>query len=452
MADQHSGREGRPSGGSRNARPSGGGRNDRPGGGSRDDRRRGGSRDGGRPERRTSDGGRDGAKRWDRDDRKTGDSRRSDGPKRWDRDDKSTGSSRDGGRPERRTSDGDRDGAKRWERDDRKTGDARRSDGPKRWDRDDRKTGDARRSDGPKRWDRDDKSTGSSRDGGRPERRTSDGGRDGAKRWDRDDRKSSGRPERRSDGGRDGAKRWDRDDRKSGDRSWSRKPLDEERSAEQATYDGPPIPEHITGKELDRNVAGQLKSLPEKLALRVARHLIAAGEALDDDPKTAYEHTLAARARAGRLAVVREAVGEAAYAAGEYSEALAELKSARRMNGSHDYLAVMADCERALGRPDRALTMLKNVSRDKLTPELQAELIIVEAGARRDRGELDAAIRVLEQAPLNSRSRAEWVVRLRYAYADTLAAAGRSAESLEWFHRTAAIDADEVTDAAERLG
>ena len=497
MGDQR--REGRPSGGSRNERPSSGGRGDRPGGGSRDDRRSGGSRDdrrsggsrdGGRPERRTSDGGRDGAKRWDRDDRKTGDARRSDGPKRWDRDDKSTGGSRDGGRPERRSTDGGRDGAKRWDRDDRKTGDARRSDGPKRWDRDDRKTGDARRSDGPKRWDRDDrttgdarrsdgakrwdrddKSTGSTRDGGRPERRTTDGGRDGAKRWDRDDRKTgdarrsdgpkrwdrddrkpSGRPERRSDGGRDGAKRWDRDDRKSGDRSWSRKPLDEERSAEQATYDGPPIPEHITGKELDRNVAGQLKSLPEKLALRVARHLIAAGEALDDDPKTAYEHTLAARARAGRLAVVREAVGEAAYAAGEYSEALAELKSARRMNGSHDYLAVMADCERALGRPDRALTMLKNASRDKLAPELQAELIIVEAGARRDRGELDAAIRVLEQAPLNSRSRAEWVVRLRYAYADTLAAAGRSEESLEWFHRTAAIDADELTDAAERLG
>lgn len=224
-----------------------------------------------------------------------------------------------------------------------------------------------------------------------------------------------------------------------------------ERTTEQATYDGPEIPEHITGRELDRNIAGQLKSLPEKLALRVARHLVAAGEALEVDPKTAYQHTLAARARAGRLAVIREAVGEAAYAAGEYAEALSELKSARRMNGSSDYLAVMADCERALGRPDRALTMLRGVKTEDLSPQLRAELVIVEAGARRDRKEFDAALRVLELAPLQSRARAPWVVRLRYAYADTLAAAGRTADAQEWFHRTAAIDQDEITDALERI-
>ena len=59
---------------------------------------------------------------------------------------------------------------------------------------------------------------------------------------------------------------------------WKR-PADKElpRSEEQARYDGPPIPEEITGKELDRAVAGQLKGLPDKLALRVARHLAAAG-------------------------------------------------------------------------------------------------------------------------------------------------------------------------------
>ncbi len=106
----------------------------------------------------------------------------------------------------------------------------------------------------------------------------------------------------------------------------------------------------------------QLRSLPEKLGQRVARHLAAAGAIIDEDPKTAYQHTLAARARASRLAVVREAVGEAAYAAGEYSEALTELRAARRMNGAQDYLAVMADCERALGRPDRALDLVRKVS------------------------------------------------------------------------------------------
>ncbi|MDQ6686982.1 MAG: tetratricopeptide repeat protein [Actinomycetota bacterium] len=223
-----------------------------------------------------------------------------------------------------------------------------------------------------------------------------------------------------------------------------------DRSLEQQRYDGPPIPEEISGRELDRSVAGQLRSLPDKLATRVARHLVAAGLLLRSDPRTAYEHTLAARARAGRLAVVREAVGEAAYAAGEYAEALAELRAAKRMNGAAEYLPMMADCERALGRPDRALSLLRSSPKDGLTPELSAELRIVEAGARRDRGEVDAALRTLEATPLTSASRAPWVARLRYAYADTLLVAGRSADALEWFHRAEAVDADEVTDAADR--
>lgn len=223
------------------------------------------------------------------------------------------------------------------------------------------------------------------------------------------------------------------------------------RSQEQATYDGPPIDESITGQELDRSVAQQLRGLPEKLAARVARHLVAAGQLMDSDPATAYQHTLAARGRAARIAVVREACGEAAYAAGEYAEALSELRAAKRLNGSQDYIAVMADCERALGRPDRALALTRNPAVANLDPELKAEVTIVEAGARRDLGELDAAVRTLENAPLRSRARADWVVRLRYAYADTLLAAERRGDAIEWFHRTVGIDSEEITDAAERV-
>lgn len=251
-------------------------------------------------------------------------------------------------------------------------------------------------------------------------------------------------------GGRDGAK-------DGGKRDFSRPRRDarddrgrEDRTTSQARYDGPPIPENITGRELDRSIAAQLKSLPEKLAQRVARHLVAAGLMIESEPRTAYEHTLAARARASRLAVVREAVGEAAYAAGEYTEALAELRAAKRMNGAQDYVAIMADCERALGRPDRALALVKNAPREKLAPALLAELTIVEAGARRDRGELDAALRTLETSHLNTKTREPWVARLRYAYADALVEAGRPSDALTWFHRTVAIDGDQVTDAAER--
>ncbi|HET6626512.1 MAG TPA: tetratricopeptide repeat protein [Nocardioidaceae bacterium] len=259
-------------------------------------------------------------------------------------------------------------------------------------------------------------------------------------------------------GGRDTGRRDDRgSDRRAGGGQGSRPRRDERsrdpetRSQEQSRYDGPPLDEAITGRELDRSVRQQLKGLPEKLAVRVARHLVAAGQLLEVDPKTAYQHTLAARARAARIAVVREACGEAAYAAGEYAEALSELRAAKRMNGVTDYLPVMADCERALGRPEKALALAKSPAVANLEPHLQAEMTIVEAGARRDLGELDAAVRTLENAPVRSRTRAEWVVRLRYAYADTLLAAGRTDDAIVWFHRTAGIDGEGLTDAAERL-
>jgi tetratricopeptide (TPR) repeat protein len=257
--------------------------------------------------------------------------------------------------------------------------------------------------------------------------------------------------QRRGSGGRSGDGRGSgRAAGTRGGQGRDRRAPERARTAEQSVYDGPPIPEEVTGRELDRSVAAQLRGLPEKLAARVARHLVAAGLVLDSDPRTAYRHTLAARARAARIAVVREACGEAAYAAEEYADALSELRAARRMNGSKDYLAVMADCERALGRPERALAMARNPSVADLPPSLKAEMTIVEAGARRDLGEVDAALRTLESAPLRSQSREDWVVRLRYAYADGLLAAGRPEDALEWFHRTVAIDAEDITDAAER--
>jgi tetratricopeptide (TPR) repeat protein len=261
--------------------------------------------------------------------------------------------------------------------------------------------------------------------------------------------RGQGRPDARSS--RDGKPASSSGSRPGRKDDWKRPKEDQQsRTESQARYDGPELPEEITGKELDRSVLAQLKGLPEKLANRVARHLAAAGLLIDDDPRSAYEHTLAARARAARLAVVREACGEAAYAAGEYAEALSELRAAKRMNGATAYLPIMADCERALGRPERALTLAKSPAVANFVPETKAEMTIVEAGARRDMGELDAALRTLENAPLNSKTRASWVVRLRYAYADTLEAAGRTSDALEWFHRTEAIDSDEITDAAER--
>ena len=101
--------------------------------------------------------------------------------------------------------------------------------------------------------------------------------------------------------------------------------------------------------------ARRCSPLPEKLAERVSRHLVMAGLLMQDDPETAYLHALAARARASRNGLIREACGETAYAAGKFAEALSEFRAARRMNGQQYYAPMMADCERALGRPEKAL-------------------------------------------------------------------------------------------------
>ena len=148
--------------------------------------------------------------------------------------------------------------------------------------------------------------------------------------------------------------------------------------------------------------------------------------------------------------MVREATGLAAYTAGEYREAAAELRAHRRMSGSPEHLAVLADCERALGRPERALSMLDDPDVPKLDPATRIELLVVASGARRDLGDADAAVALLEVAELDASTVRPWTPRLWYAYADALLNAGRADDAVRWFTAVAAIDEGE-TDAEERV-
>lgn len=182
----------------------------------------------------------------------------------------------------------------------------------------------------------------------------------------------------------------------------------------------------------------------------VGAHLVAAGQLIDSDPKKALEHARAARGRGARVGAVREATGLAAYHAGEWAEALSELRAARRISGDASTLPVMADCERALGRPERALKMIEDPAVRKLDHETRAELLIVVAGARRDMGQLDAALAVLERGGLDVNNSRPGSARLWYAYADALAAAGRTQDAIQWFGAAAKADVDDETDAADR--
>ena len=192
-------------------------------------------------------------------------------------------------------------------------------------------------------------------------------------------------------------------------------------------------------------------ALARDIADKVARHLVAAGQIIDEDSELALQHAIAARRLASRIAVVREAVGLAAYAAGDWTTAIAELRTYHRMTGRQTHLAELADCERALGRPERAIDLYRAADKESLDKAGAIELLIVAAGARGDLGQHEAAVAMLQVRELTADEDAEWAARLRYAYADALLAAGRREEAREWFARAAAVDEEQLTDAAERL-
>lgn len=295
------------------------------------------------------------------------------------------------------------------------------------------------------------------RDGGKPAGREAGGGgaRGGKPAGQGRDRRGSGDPARRdgkaAPARRDGKPQTPRRDGKPYEARRDRRQEEGDRTAAQKIYDGPPIPDDVSAKDLDKHARQALQGLPEKLADKVARHLVMAGLLMAEDPETAHLHALAAKARATRTGLVREACGETAYASGKWAEALSEFRAARRMTGGYLYAPMMADCERALKRPDKAIAYDTPEIRGHLDDAGQIELSIVVAGARRDQGQFDAAVRLLETEPLHTKGRSDWVPRLRYAYADALLDAGRRDEAIEWFHRTVAVDGNGQTDAEERL-
>ncbi len=213
----------------------------------------------------------------------------------------------------------------------------------------------------------------------------------------------------------------------------------------------PRIPEDINPKDLDPMVRQELRSLSKDNADMVAKHLIMATLLLDDQPEQALKHARAAKDRAGRVAVARETCGIVAYHNGEWKEAIAELRAARRMSGGPGLLAVLADCERALGRPEKALEVAAEFADAELDPETAVELAIVLAGAHEELGNNNAALELLTEhledpeAPEHSR------LRVTYAHADLLERMGRTAEARFAFQQALELDTEDVLDAQARL-
>lgn len=213
----------------------------------------------------------------------------------------------------------------------------------------------------------------------------------------------------------------------------------------------PRLPEDVDTDRLDRSVWRQLRTLSEENAQIVAAHLVAVADLLHVDEDEALAHGLFLAARAGRVPAVREALGLVRYARGEWAEALKEFRTVRRMSGSDHLLPHMADCERGLGRPERALDLVRSPEAERLGQEDRVELAIVGAGARTDLGQTKAAVLDLRALATRTRRTDPWAARLYYAYAAALLAEGQRADAGAWFERAERADAEGLTEAYDRL-
>ncbi|WP_243635706.1 hypothetical protein [Kocuria tytonicola] len=263
----------------------------------------------------------------------------------------------------------------------------------------------------------------------------------------RDDRRGAGRPDRRGDrsdrpgqdrqghgnrGGFRDERRNDRHERRPECGTYAR---DERRGGHddaRPRFVAPEIDADVTGRELDRSMHHELKALEQSNAERVAQHLVMAARYLEEDPEFALEHANAAVRKAGRIGVVREAAGVAAYAAGDFALALKELRTHRRISGSQEHLPLMVDSQRALGRADKAMEEATSEAAASLDAAGQAALAIVVSGIHADAGDHDAALAALEIPQLDKNRGFSYSPGLFRAYAEALRAVGRDDESMTW--------------------
>lgn len=157
-----------------------------------------------------------------------------------------------------------------------------------------------------------------------------------------------------------------------------------------------------------------------------------------------------AKAMASRSGRVRELLGLSYYRSGRWQDAARELLTFRRLTVSQEQNHVIADCYRALGRPDRSLEICDEVTKDQVEPEIWSEITIVAASALADKGELSEALARLGRADLQPKSVEPRHLRLWYVRADLLERSGRSSEAKRVWESIYAEDPD-FFDVSDRL-
>lgn len=414
-------------------------------GGFHNDDRKGGYRKG--------NGG--GYRRGDRDFHRDGESegqerRFHNGPRKFNRDGERRDDRRGGYRGNRGDNpryqrDGERSG---FRHDDRRDGERRnfRHDGDRR---------DFRRDDGERRGDRNFHKDGDRRDFRRDDRRGER--RDGERRnFRRDDRRDGGRRDFRRDNQRRDFHK-DRDQRPEGEerREFTREEKMEYREAKRGEYlskprrnsDGtmsfpsqnpythrrpgePKMPKGIEWSMLSTDDRERLRGLSKEHAENIGLHILAAYTLEEKDPELALEHAKWVAHQASRIDFARETLAFVAYRQGDYKLALREFRTAFRMNGFLDYLPFIADCERGMGEPKKAIETAMSDDAKYLRGESKAEMFLVYAGALGDLELWDKAIEIVHTLGRSKGLAGEYRMRAVQAEQYFLEQAGRSDEAV----------------------
>lgn len=312
-----------------------------------------------------------------------------------------------------------------YSRDDRRRAPRREDDG---------RRGSFRRGDRSSGWD------GERREHGRGGARRGGGGRfeggEGHKGSGGGER--GGRPPRQGDRTGQSLERGRRD----GGRRGSRPP-------QRARVPEPSVPDNVQATDLEASARRELRALGRANAENVSRHLVMVQRLLSTDPELAYQHARYAASHAGRVAVVRESAGIAAYLAGRYADALRDIRAARRLSGMDMHRAIEADCERGLGRRHQALKVAKEVDPRQLDDLEEAELAMVVSGVHHEMGQDELGLVVIEEAIMMFRGDRETLRRLHSVRADRLEDLGRAGEAAAVRERIGEGPRDDPEDDVE---
>ena len=148
---------------------------------------------------------------------------------------------------------------------------------------------------------------------------------------------------------------------------------------------------------------------------------------------------------------VRELYGITLYRLGRWDAAIKELEAFRQLDpDSVDQHPTLADCYRAKKRWRKVDELWEELRRASPAPDLLAEGRLVYAGSLAERGQLAAAIELLERAKTDQKKPRPDHLRTWYALADLYERAGEVPRARELFRRVLRYDPD-LADTAERL-